>query len=249
MPVIYLINTYNGYSYGSSGTLAKLTEELGYRHRMSKAANRDGAFADNSLHDPRRVTGSGTLTGANGAQDAASLRVAWDGFKAAHRPGAPAPLMVDSDRFLNAQVEHLAGEFNGLSYQLTFSFLAYDVFWYSTTPATAALAQNAVTVVTPQGTATSLPVFTLVVSAAPAGSLITITNAQDVSLSYAPPAAGTYTIDCAQEAIYDQSGADQTAYLTGDFLTLISGANSLTLTLAGGVTLSAQSVTWTDRWE
>ena len=244
----YLVKTYNGYSYGESGALAEITEELGYRHRMTKSANRDGAYTDASLHDPRRVSGSGTLTGAGGAQDIASLRAAWDKFKAAHQPGLPAPLFLDSDRFLNAQVEHLSFKFNGLYYMVDVSFLAYDPFWYSIVPTTLPLTQNAATTITPAGTTTSLPVFTLAVSAAPAGSLVTLANAQDTSLSFAPPAAGTFVIDCAEECVTDGNGVDQTAYLTGDFMQLAPGANSLTLTLSGGVTLSGQSVTWTDRW-
>lgn len=244
----YLVKTYNGYSYGDSGALAEITEELGYRHRMTKSANRDGAFTDASLHDPRRVSGSGTLTGAGGAQDIASLRLAWDKFKAAHQPGLPAPLFLDSDRFLNAQVEHLSFKFNGLFYDMSVSFLAYDPFWYAVAPQVLPMTQNAATVITPAGTATSLPVFTLAVSAAPAGSLVTLANAQDATLSFAPPAAGTFVIDCAQESVTDGSGVDQTAYLTGDFMQLVASANSLTLTLSGGVTLSSQSVTWTDRW-
>ncbi len=247
----YLVKTYNGYSYGD--TLYELTEEMGFRHRMTKSANRDGAFADTSLHDPRRVSGTGELVGAVNAQgiaaqDIASLRAAADAFKAAHQPGPPAKLMLDSDRYLNAQVEHLSLKFDGLSYLVDLSFLAYDPFWYSTQTTTQPLTQNAATVITPAGTAKSLPVFTLAVMAAPPGGLITITNAQDVTLSFASPAAGTYTIDCAQEIITDAAGNDQTAGMTGDFLTLIAGANSVTLSLAGGAALSAQSVTWTDRW-
>ena len=249
--VTYLVKTYNGYAYGD--TLYELTEELGYRHRMTKAANRDGAFTDTSLHDPRRLSGTGELVGAPNAQgipaqDIASLRTAADAFKAAHQPGPPQKLMLDSDRYISAQVEHLSLKFDGLLYAVELSFLAYDPFWYSMAPTTVALAQNAATAITPGGMAKSLPIFTLVVSAAPAGSLITLANAQDVTLSYAPPAAGTYTIDCLQESITDQNGADQTAYMTGDFLALIAGANQITLTLSGGVTLSSQSVTWQDRW-
>lgn len=249
--VTYLVKTYNGYSYGD--TLYELTEELGYRHRMTKAANRDGAFSDASLHDPRRVSGTGELVGAVNAQgipaqDIASLRAAADAFKAAHQPGPPAPLMLDSDRYLNAQVERLSLKLDGLLYAVELSFLAYDPFWYAVASTTMALAQNAATAVTPGGMAKSLPIFTLVVSAAPTGSLITIANAQDVALTFAPPTAGTYTVDCLQERIVDQAGGDQTAYMTGDFLALIAGANQITLTLAGGVALSGQSVTWQDRW-
>lgn len=246
MPVTYLALSYNGYGYGE--TIEEITEELGYRHRMSKAANRDGAFAAPGLHDPRRLSASGVLVGAGRAQDAASLRAAWDAFKGAHQPGAAAPLRLDSDRYLNAQVEHLSFKFDGLSYQVQLSFLAYDPYWYAAQPTSAPLAQNAATTVTPAGTATSLPLFTFTVSSAPPGSLLTLTNAQDVSLSFAPPAGGTYLIDCAAEAITDQNGTDQTAYMTGDFVSLVAGPNALTLSLSGGLALTAQSVTWTDRW-
>lgn len=249
--ITYLVKTYNGYSYGD--TLYDVTEELGYRHRMTKAANRDGAFTDVSLHDPRRLSAAGELVGAPnaqgiGAQDIASLRAAADAFKAAHQPGPPARLMLDSDRYLMAQVERLSLKFEGLSYEVNLSFLAYDPFWYSTQATTLPLTQNGATIITPAGTAKSLPLFTLAVSAAPAGSLITLASAQDASLSFAPPAAGTYILDCAQEIITDAAGSDQTSGMTGDFMALIAGANNLTLTLAGGAALSNQSVAWTDRW-
>ena len=198
---------------------------------------------------------TGRLTGAAGAQDAASLRTAWDNFAAAHAPGPARPLQIDSDRYLNARVESLGDKFNGLFHEVALAFIAFDPFWYALTSTTSALSTSAATAITTGGTAYSWPVFTLVVSAAPAGGLITITNSADASFAFAPPAADTYTVDCGQETIVNSAGTDMFAYMTGTLPVLVAGAgsygasNTLTVALTGGATLSGQSVSWQDRWE
>ena len=255
MPVTYNAKSFGGYAYDDlRDGLRSLEETLGHRHRMSKAFSRDGAFADDSLFDPRRLSFTGLLTAAGGAQDAASLRAAWETFCAAHAAGPARPLMLDSDRYLNARVESLAGTFNGLSREVTLSFLAFDPFWYSAVTSTVALTPGGSTTVTTGGTAYSWPVFTFVVTAAPAGGLLTLASAQDATLSFSPPAAGTFTVNCGQETITDSAGADQFASLIGDLPILVAGSglygasNSLTLTLSGGVTLSSAAAAWQDRW-
>ena len=114
MPVTYFAKSFGSFAYNDvRDGLGLLDQQIGFRHRMSKAFSRDGAFADDSLHEPRRASFTGRLTGAAGAQDAASLRTAWDNFAAAHAPGPARPLQIDSDRYLNARVESLGDKFNG----------------------------------------------------------------------------------------------------------------------------------------
>jgi len=254
-PIIYFAKSYGAYVYDDMRDgLESVDEEIGHRQRMTKAFARDGAFADDSLFDPRRVTFAGTLTGAAGAQDAASLRAAWDGFRAAHAAGPTRKLRIDSDRYLNARVETVTDKFDGLMHEMTLSFMAFDPFWYGDQQNSLPLTVNGNTIVSTAGTAYSWPVFSFVVSAAPAGGLITLANAQDTLFSFAPPAAGTYMVDCGSEAITDGSGADQFAYMTGDLPILVAGIgiygapNTLTLTATGGATLSSASVSWQDRW-
>ncbi len=251
----YFAKQFGAYVYDDlRDGLGQLKNVVGYRHRQSKAFSQDGAFALNSLHDPRRLSFEGVLTGANGAQDAASLRAALDLFLAAHQAGPAQQLAIDNDRYINAQVETFEDDFDGLSHHIALTFLCFDPFWYSTTTTTEALTVGGTTVITTGGTVYSLPVVTLVATAA--GGIVTLANAQDATLTFSPPAAGTFTLDCLQETITDAGGTDQTAYFTGDLIRLIAGqlasggtaTNSLTLTTAGGAALSSASISWADRW-
>jgi len=253
--VIYFAKSFGAYVYDDlRDGLESVDEEIGHRQRMTKAFARDGAFADDSLFDPRRVTFTGLLTGAAGKQDAAPLRAAWDGFRAAHAAGPTRRLQIDSDRYLDARVETISDKFDGLWHEMTVSFMAFDPFWYGNQQNTLPLTVNGNTVVSTLGTAYSWPVFSFVVSAAPAGSLLTLANAEDTLFSFAPPAAGTFAVDCGNESITDQAGADQFAYMSGDLPVLVAGngvygaPNTLTLTASGGAAISSASVSWQDRW-
>jgi hypothetical protein len=105
------------------------------------------------------------------------------------------------------------------------------------------------TAVTVNGTAPSLPIFTFSVTAAPAGGRIMLTTQDGQSFTIMPDTAGTWTVDCSQaQEIVSLAGADRTAVFAGEFPRLAAGDNALRLGLAGGVTLSAASVTWQDRW-
>lgn len=255
MPITYFAKSYGSYVYDDlRDGLEAVEQQIGYRHRMSKAFSRDGAFADDSVFDPRHLSFTGVLTGAAGAQDAASLRAAWLGFCAAHQPGPARKLMIDSDMYLNARVETLTDKLDGLMHELTLGFIAFDPFWYSMNAATLPLTLGGASAITTGGTAYSWPVFTFTVYAAPAGGLVTLANSADTAFSFAPPAAGAFTVDCGAETITDAAGADQFGYMTGDLPVLVAGSgiygapNPLTLTTAGGCTLSAASVSWQDRW-
>ena len=254
-PVIYFAKSFGSYAYDDlRDGLSSVEEQIGHRHRMTKAFSRDGAFADDSLFEPRRVTFQGLLTGPGGAQDAASLRAAWLAFKGAHQAGPARRLMIDNDQYLNARVETLSDTSSGLYHKTVVGFLAFDPFWYSVSTSTLPLTVGGTTAVTTGGTAYSWPIFSFTVSAAPAGALITLSNAADALVSLAPPAAGTYTVDCGAETITDGAGADQFGGMTGDLPILVAGsglygaANALTLTATGGCALSAASVSWQDRW-
>lgn len=251
----YFSKSFGSYLYDDlRDGLEMLEQDLGYRHRMTKAYSRDEAFADNSLHDPRRLRFTGLLTGAGGRQDAAALRLAWDGFAAAHSAGPVRRLQIDSDRYINARVEALSDKFDGLCHEFQLSFLCFDPFWYAPAMSQVALVPGGTAIITTGGTAYSWPLLTLVVTGAPGGGSVTILNSQDTALSFAPPAPGTYTIDCGQETITDAAGADQFAFMSGDLPLLVAGAgpygapNSLTLTASGGAAVSGASVQWQDRW-
>lgn len=254
-PIAYFAKSFGSYAYDDlRDGLGAIEQQIGHRQRMSKAFSRDGAFSDDSLFEPRRVTFTGLLTGAGGAQDAASLRAAWLGFAAAHAPGPARRLQIDSDQYLNARIETVTDTFNGLYHKLSVGFLAFDPFWYSVAVSSLPLTPGGTTALTTAGTAYSWPIFTFTVSAAPAGGLLTLSNGSDTSFSFFPPAAGTYTVNCGAETITDGAGTDQFGGMTGDLPILVAGSgiygtpNPLTLTTAGGCTLSAASASWQDRW-
>lgn len=243
----YFSKSYGAYAYNDMRDgLGKLKNTLGYRHRQSKSLSRDGAFAVNSLQDPRRLSFEGILTGAGNAQDAASLRAAADAFAAAHAAGQARPLSIDSDRYINAQVETFEDDFNGLSHQYTLTFWCFDPYWYAQVSTLQALTVGGSVIVTPTGAVKSLPVFTLI--AGGAGGLVTVANAQDASFSFSPPAPGTFTLDCLQESLTDSNGIDQIAGFTGDFPALLAQANTLTVTTSGGAQISSVTCGWQDRW-
>lgn len=243
----YNAKSYGGYAYNDlRDGLGTLKNALGYRHRQSKSFSRAGAFAVDSLQDTRRLSFEGILTGAGGAQDAASLRAASDAFAAAHGAGPTRPLSIDSDRYINAQVETFDDQFEGLSHKYTLTFWCFDPYWYAMTSTLAALVVGGSVSVTPGGQVKSLPVFTITSSAA--GGLVTVASAQDAAFSFVPPAAGVFTVDCLQESVTDASGIDQIAGFTGDFPALLPGANTLTVTTSGGALISSVTCGWQDRW-
>jgi hypothetical protein len=112
-----------------------------------------------------------------------------------------------------------------------------------------ALPAQGSTIFTTNGNAASLPIFAFTVTAAPAGGRIVVTMQDGQAFAIMPDASGTWTIDCHQtQEIVSLAGADRTAVFTGEFPRLAAGDNTLWLGLAGGVTLSAASVAWQDRW-
>lgn len=247
MPVTYFAKSFGAYVYDDlRDGLGDLKQQIGFRHRQSKSFNRDGAFALASLQDPRRLTMTGTLTGPNGAQDPASLRAALDAFAAAHAAGAPQPLQIDSDRYLNAQVETLDDEFDGLAHEISVGFICFDPFWYAMLPTALPLTVGGTTSVTPAGLVKCLPQISLTATAA--GGLVTVASNRDATFTFAPPSAGTFTLDSLAEKITDGAGTDQTGQFTGDLITLLTEANQITVTASGGASLSGASITWRDRW-
>ena len=248
--ITFFQKSYGGFPYAGGSDFGTWEETIGYRQRISKAMQRDGAFSAGALHDPRRVSIKGILQPAGGALDQASFRSARDAFAAAHAAGAARPLQLDSDRYLNAEVEMLTiGEWNGLpNVPVVVSFLCYDVYWYSAAFSFATLpAGGGTTAVATGGTATALPIFSFSVSAAPAGGLITLNNAAGDSCSFSPSAPGVYLLDAGQESL-TLAGADAMPSFSGVFPLLAAGSDQVTLTLAGGVTLSAATAGWQSRF-
>ncbi len=243
---VYLQKSYGGYVYSGSTDYTDLEETIGYRQRISKSLQKDGAFSAGSLHDPRRVSLTGILQPAGGATDLADMRAARDAFAAAHAAGSARPLYIDSDRYLNAEVESLTlGKWNGLAYlPFDVTFLCFDVYFYSSASSLVSLTPNGTAAVATGGTATVLPIFTLAVSSP---GLITLTNGAGDACTIAPTAAGTFVLDSTQESL-TLAGADSMGLFSGVFLTLAAGTDQVTITPSGGAALSSATVGFQSRF-
>ena len=134
----YISPQYNGYVYTPSVDLfASLTDGVGAKLRVADPPNVDGQFSAGGLIAARKFSIRGQVQIAatgNVQTDAATFRTELDALKAAHLPGSPAPFWIDSDRYINAEVESLSlGEWSkGLPHLDTFEvgFVATDPFYY-----------------------------------------------------------------------------------------------------------------------
>ncbi len=225
-------------------------DKLGYRIPTADAFA-DGEYSVPGTAEPRVIGIGGLLQ----APDADTLQAYWDTLNAGVVGGVVGKLYKNADRYLTCQLSAVQrGRDDGLEYtDWQMLFRASDPMYQSTTLFTQALASGGgSTAITPGGTRRAIPGITLVVSAAPVGSTITVTSflgglATD-SFMLAPTATGTVQVDCAN-GLCSRGGVDCTGEFSGSFLSGIGpGPGSISLTLAGGATLSSASAIYRQRF-
>lgn len=233
----------------------------------------DGAYQDNSFARPRDFTLHGTMNSTNPV-DPNQLRNQFDYMAQWFTKGAAGKLYVpNSDRYLNCRVanfppaETFVG-FPNLKWRL--GLRAGDPYFYDSTAQASLPLPLGTTTFTVGGSASALPIITVVVSETAAEWSVKLEFNPWVSnylmtlpLSFTVPSttegglgAGTYTIDCSTtppRATF-QDGTDVTNYVSGQMLELPTGSNQLTYSVAtsivgsgipGSVTAAMQ---WTQRW-
>lgn len=260
MPTYFALS-YGAYSYVANiDTPASITEGQPARRRDAVASGVDGGFSAGGLLAIRRVKLKGMLAPIGGAAtDAASFRGYWDNFKAVHAPGLAQWLCIDSDRGILAEVELISDSdwSQGLPNRpFEVGFVADDPYWYSVDPTgglppvpkykNTAIALGA-TAVTTAGTAATVPLISIAVTAVTPGATITVANAAGQTSTIAPVAAGTFVIDSSIEDV-TESGSSVIGIWTGEFLKLAAAGDVVTVSVTGAVTLGAMSIDAADRW-
>lgn len=245
--------SFGSYIYGTVSGLSiqQMTDDMAVRQRTAETPGRDGDYSADGLLSARRFTMSGILQ----ASTADALDTAWLAFRAAHRPGAAKVLAVAADRYRIAKPDGITkvvlDSMSGTWLKWDVAFYCSDPFDYSPTETTVTGLEAGGTV-TNDGSETTLPVLTLVVSDDGPGGSITVANVStSQSFVLTPSAPGTYEIDSGGTAGFESitvSDVDMSGEMTGDFLALAAGANLLTVTLADGATVSALSCVFRARW-
>jgi hypothetical protein len=245
----YFVNQYGGYTF-PSGEITTVQASPEYKERVSTPAGKGGRYSAGSLFVCLHLQVEGNVVGSD-TTDPATTRSAWDNIAALFAPGLAKQLFIDSDRYCNAEPTSFA-EAKAWNAQTARYYSATltandDPPWFSTTTTSQTLATSGATTFSALGTGPADPVITLVVSAAPAGSLITITDASGNECAISPDSTGTFILDSYADTIL-KSGVDKYALLTGELLRLLAGSNTLTISLSGGATLSAASLTYQARY-
>lgn len=251
MPVKHLVRL-NDYYYDNR---ASYEEELVYRTLIGDTPGRHGKFRDGGFVDQRRVTAKGRLFALNGDSD--SLRDAVAAFRWAHSPSPlPKKLYLQQDRYVNADVEQVSNmewrkPLSEIEYSV--SFVCANPFVYSEATFTHSFgfalgATTANETIATGGTWDSAPSISFDVTAAPVGSSITIANTSTAqTFVYKPTTIGVHIADTEIEKV-SRGGVDSMSGMTGEFLLLAPGNNSMAVTLAGGITVGTITFTWRNRW-
>jgi len=245
----YFVNTYGPYTFGS-GEIATVQASPEYKERASVPAGKGGRYSAGSLFVCLHLAFEGVVVGSD-TTDPGTTRSAWDTIAALFAPGGAKQLYVDSDRYCNAEPTSFA-EAKAWNAQAARYFSATltandDPPWWSITTTSQTLATSGATTFSVLGSGKADPIISLTVSAAPANSLITITDAAGNSCAIAPDGTGTFVLDTFADTVI-KSSVDKYALLTGELLRLTAGSNTLTITLSGGATLSAASLTYQARY-
>ena len=171
----------------------------------------------------------------------------------------PQPLFNgDPTRYLNAvctdfEEDSPTGDQSAALYiaKYEITFLAADPFWYSAAagPFAAVLSTSVPTIVTPGGNAPAAPVWSLIVGSAGTGT-ITLANAltlETATLTGTFAAGDTITLNpLGYVVVYN--GEANFALLGGVIPSLPQGANPISLSSSGGLTINSAGVTYTPRY-
>jgi hypothetical protein len=249
----YLVLSYNGYTYQTNADMpATVTEGVAARLRQAVSANMPGAYSAGGLVGVKKLSVHGILSAPDGTL--ATMRSLWDNFKAVHCPGLAAKLFVDTDRYINAEVESIAdSQWNGLAYrEYEVSFSCADPFWYDWNPVSCAdnyqtqpLAVGSNSVI-PGGTAPALPVITLSIISYSGGS-VTITDSGGAAFTVTPDAVGACVIDCMNEVVAVNSSTNMSVF-SGQFLSVPAVGTTWMIATSGTVAISSMSAQWQRRW-
>lgn len=193
------------------------------------------------------------------------LQAKLDALTRAHPMGAEGKLYrkvvegatVLSNRYLPCRVAgRIKRSEEGLPYcRVTVLLRSGRPYWVedsvtgTTIPRTQSLSSGG-NAITPGGNEAVLPTFTFVVSDAGTDGYLTLTESVfGKSFRLTPPTTGTVTIDMDQvPPTARRSGDNVIGEISGELFALLPTAQTLTLTLVGGLTLSSASVAWRRRY-
>lgn len=227
----------------------------GARIGSASTPARHGEYAGKRYLAARQVKISGVLIGA----DYSDLQNKWSQFCAAHNLMSPAPLFCGlEDRFLYAVAESLNDTSRGVdAIEWDATYVAHDPHFYSVSEQNISVSNPTSFAVSTNGNANALPRITFNISAAPAGSTISLSNTTTGETCILRPTTATpIIIDSRLETV--TSGAilfvaDQMGVFSGRFLSLKGGplftdkTSSLTLSTTGGAAVSSLLINFRDR--
>lgn len=226
--------------------------------RIGSAAtpSKSGEYAGKRFLASRQVKISGVLV----APTYDELQTKWSRMCAGHDFISPQPLFCGlENRFLYATTNSLDDTSRGveaIEYDVTYQ--ASDPFFYSVSEQNISVSNPTTFAISTNGNTNALPKITVNISAAPAGSTITLTNlTTNESFTLAPTTTNPITVDSRLETVtttqipfvYDQMGV-----FSGRFLSLKGGVlftdatSSLQLSTTGGAAVSSLSIQFRDRF-
>lgn len=235
-------------SYDLPGRIQLMGDDIALRPRTADPAGRDGIISQGALLGAKRIPIRSRVV----CTSFSAAETAWQAIKAGLAPRVRRALILPqaTDRRYQAEVESLTRITDPalwtFDYEVGF-LVPSGCSEAVTATSVTGLTSGANTISSPSGDEEALPTITLVVSV-----IGTITLAADLggqSMVIAPTSTGTYLINSEAETI-TKAGVDASSiWSSGAFPTFVPGsANTLTITLAGGATLTSASLTYRARW-
>ena len=239
-------------SYTLPGSIQTTTDDVAARLRTWEPAGKAGIGSNGGLLASKRVS----IQGIANYTSVATRDAGWEAIKAGLPPGVTRALVVSAAtpaRYFSCEVEQVGRQ---LSAQFPFR-LVYDVTFLvpsgvalATTATTQTLTSSGGTVTSVVGSESALPLLTLTVSAiASSGDVIITNSTTNESITLRPTATGALYLDSSAETI-TRSGSDvSTEWRAGQFLSFAAGvANTLTVGVSGGATVSGMALSYQARW-
>ena len=231
---------------GTNALISSIDIKSSNRVRVQTIPQKDGAHIEEALLQPLTITIRGTLAG----DTQAGLRTVKDDFLNAVCNGTQ-NLYIWDDRYAVAQKRSLSYDYKSMLKYMPFtvSFLAHSPFWIAST-ASQDIEQTALSGGTHNyqldtvGSAYAKPTITITPAAQCTNiSFENTTSDEKFGFDGTVLATASLIIDCDAGTVTN-SGADGIADFSGDFLSIISGTNTLEYT--GGEALI--TVDWSERW-
>lgn len=233
-----MIYSFNGFELP---LVESFSAPMASRIATAETPARAGQYQGRRQAASRTITVIGTLT-ANSFTD---LQTAWSNFQAAHDVSSPKALSIREGFYFYAipdAVSESDVQPASLHYQVDYKIA--DPFAYSYAVNTETLNINGTTVVTAGGNKFALPTISFVVGVAPSGGSIVVWNqTTGEKATIRPSAAQQYRFNCRTEKM--ELGL--MSEFSGQFPSLAVGANTISVTAAGGTTLVSASISWRNR--